>query len=489
MRWSKKLGSILTAFVLVSCALLLSVADPAKQFTVYTPQTTYSIEVMERQGQPYIGLVDLLEPLGATNVRNSGVNWTLQINKVEAHFTEGKDTAKIRGNTVDLSGGVLVENSRILVPFNASFAILSSLLHKNIDFHPAGRRIFIDNAGIRFTTELKKTDRSSLVLSFSQPVNPSIHQEGNKSRLVFKREPLISDLVNQPFDDKTIRSLNFSEENGVAALTITSDTPLNVSLGSDGKTILVQTVPSPAPTSADVPKQAPIAQPSPEPATTQLSPQSAEIPAQTQGHSSPVYFVMIDPSHGGDDKGAFLSSKLDEKELTLAVARKLKAELQDRGIAARLLRDADINLSLEQRAELTNAQHAGMYIAIHAGAPGQEVRVYTPALTSSLSATDPSTVKPGQFLPWETAQAAFLSRSQTVAQAVTGELQKKDVRAVSLTTPLRPLNNIVAPAVAVELSADRTNTQDLLNPRIQSLVAAAVASGIAHARGQIEAQK
>jgi hypothetical protein len=39
------------------------------------------------------------------------------------------------------------------------------------------------------------------------------------------------------------------------------------------------------------------------------------------------------------------------------------------------------------------------------------------------------------------------------------------------------------------LSADRLNTQDLLNPRIQSLVAAAVASGIAHARSQIEAQR
>src|SRR5437588_3150730 len=111
MRWSKKLGSMLTAFVLISCALLLSVADPAKQFTIYTPQTTYSIEVMERQGQPYINLMDLLEPLGATNVRNSGVNWTLQLNKVEAHFTEGKDTAKIKGATVELSGGVLVENS------------------------------------------------------------------------------------------------------------------------------------------------------------------------------------------------------------------------------------------------------------------------------------------------------------------------------------------------------------------------------------------
>src|SRR5437016_3483678 len=125
MRWSKKAGSILIALflVLVSCTLLLSVADPAKQFTIYTPQATYSIEVMERQGQPYISLMDLLGPLGTTNVRASGNNWTLQLNKVEARFTEGKDKAKIRGAAVDLSGPVLAEHSHILVPFNASFSI------------------------------------------------------------------------------------------------------------------------------------------------------------------------------------------------------------------------------------------------------------------------------------------------------------------------------------------------------------------------------
>src|SRR5205807_5498802 len=215
--------------------------------------------------------------------------------------------------------------------------------------------------------------------------------------------------------------------NGIAALTIASDAPLNVSLGSDGKTIQVQAALSPSPATASAPPQAPGAQPSPEPSAASPPPQSTELPVQAQSHAAPVYFVMIDPSHGGDDKGAFLSDKLDEKELTLAIARKLKAELQEHGIAARLLRDADTTLSLEQRAELTNAQHAGMYVAIHAGVFGREVRVYAPALTSSPSTTaplagtpssvgpsssglsssrlfssNPASSNPAQFLPWET---------------------------------------------------------------------------------------
>ncbi len=81
---------------------------------------------------------------------------------------------------------------------------------------------------------------------------------------------------------------------------------------------------------------------------------------------------------------------------------------------------------------------------------------------------------------------SFLSQSKTVSQAVITELQKRDVRSLGLSAPMRPLNNIVAPAIAVELSADRFNTQDLLNPKTQSQVAGSVATGIAHARAQME---
>ncbi len=55
---------------------------------------------------------------------------------------------------------------------------------------------------------------------------------------------------------------------------------------------------------------------------------------------------MIDPSHGGNDKGANFSGKLMEKDITLRLARELRKELEERGIAARLLRESDIDLSL-----------------------------------------------------------------------------------------------------------------------------------------------
>jgi N-acetylmuramoyl-L-alanine amidase len=190
---------------------------------------------------------------------------------------------------------------------------------------------------------------------------------------------------------------------------------------------------------------------------------------------------MIDPSHGGSDKGANFGSKLLEKDITLRLARELRKELEERGIASHLLRDGDIEIGIERRAEITNEQHAAMYIALHAGLPGHGVRVYSPLLTDPQQAD-------GRFLPWESAQSGALIRSQSVAQAVTAEIRKKGLSVTSLGVPLRPLNNIVVPAIAVELAPGADGLQSLENQKRQNTVAAAIASGIAQVRSQMGAR-
>ncbi|HET7442334.1 MAG TPA: N-acetylmuramoyl-L-alanine amidase [Terriglobales bacterium] len=199
--------------------------------------------------------------------------------------------------------------------------------------------------------------------------------------------------------------------------------------------------------------------------------------AETQRR--PEFFVMIDPSHGGNDKGASFGDKLLEKNVTLRLARELRKELDERGIATRLLRESDIDLSLERRAEITNEQHAGLYVALHAGRPGRGVRVYASFLTDS----QPPLAS--RFLPWESAQAASLGRSQIAARAVSDELRKKGLTVANLAMPIRPLNNLAAPAIAVELTPETDDPQSLENQKRQNTVAAAVAAAIAQVRSQL----
>ncbi len=190
---------------------------------------------------------------------------------------------------------------------------------------------------------------------------------------------------------------------------------------------------------------------------------------------------MIDPSHGGNDKGATFGGKLVEKDITLRLAREVRKELEERGIPARLLRESDIDLSLDRRAEITNDQGATIYVALHAGRPGKGVRVYAPVLSDP----QPSA---GRFLPWESAQSVALSRSQNVAHAVSDELRKKGETVMNMAVPLRPLNNVVTPAIAVELAPEQDDLQSLESQKRQNTVATAIALGIAQIRSQLGAR-
>ena len=216
--------------------------------------------------------------------------------------------------------------------------------------------------------------------------------------------------------------------------------------------------------------------------TPEQQPQTAPPQTETPKPAAPEFFVLIDAGHGGEDSGAIFRNKLTEKEVTLSFARQLRSALENRGIATRMMRDFDTTVSLERRAEAANGQHTGIYIALHAGEPGTGVRVYAPLLTA------PPHGATGRFISWDAAQTASLPRSKAIADAVAKELEKTDFQVTRLIAPLRPLNNIVAPAIAVEIAADPEDLQALTSARAQSAIASAIASGIARSRGQAGAQ-
>lgn len=471
MRWSKTgAGLAVLAVVTLCCALVLG-DGPAHQLTVYAAQTSYSLPVLDRGGKPYIFVTDLLSPLGASHPITKGKDWRISVNKTDLRLTEGKDKGTINKQAVDLGGKVLLENSRFMVPMDAVLPLLGRLLNTTIDFHQPARRVFVGNTFTRFTTEYKNGDQPSLVLNFSQPVKPDENQEEkrgilthtDKTTLIFRNDALVSELKTQQFGNGAIQSLSFSEENGAAVVTVTGNKHLQIIRGEDGKSFTFQA-------------QAPEVATSPIPA---LSPTPS---AEGQKHA-PEFFVMIDPSHGGGDKGAAFGGTLAEKDITLRLAREIRKELEERGIPARLLRETDIDLSLDRRAEITNEQRASVYVALHAGRPGKGVRVYAPAFT------DTQQPLVGRFLPWENAQSGALSRSQNVAHAVSEELRKKDLTVVNLSVPLRPLNNIIAPAIAVELAPEHDNQQSLESQKRQNSVATAIAVGIVQVRSQIGARQ
>ena len=191
--------------------------------------------------------------------------------------------------------------------------------------------------------------------------------------------------------------------------------------------------------------------------------------------------MIVDASHGGSDPGESLSNTLLEKDVTLALARSLRQELESRGISTLMLRDNDANLTLDQRAGLANSAHAAVYVTLHASSSGHGVRIYTAMLPYETSVSDDR----GPFHAWTTAQRSYLPMSQLAATMVAGEMQKRQIPVRTLLAPLRPLNNITAPALAVEIAPQGSDVGQVAAPDYQQLITSAVATAIAASRDRL----
>ncbi|HSZ61668.1 MAG TPA: N-acetylmuramoyl-L-alanine amidase [Terriglobales bacterium] len=452
-----------------------------KHISVYSPVAIYSLPIIDRGGREYVGLLELLEPLGRVSSQSDGRHWRLRYNAFDADFTAGKLQGKIHGRDFDFTAPFLIENSRGLVPLTSLNALLPRFLGTPVNFRESARRLFIGDVGIQISFRLEAANPPHLILTFTAPVNPTISTEPGLLRMIFKRDPVVSPGSQSiSLDDKVITHVSYSENNGDAELAVSASEPLLATFSSDRRTITISPIASAtqAGTLANGATQPNPAQP-PAAANQVASNANANPNANTIAHR---ILAVVDPAHGGDERGAALSETLAEKDVTLGFARLLRHELEIRGFAVTMLRDADTTLTLDQRATAANVARAGIYISLHATSQGNGARVYT----SLLPVEAPSK---GIFHAWNTAQAPVLPLSRIVSAATTTELQKKDFPAQSAAASLRPLNNVSMPALAVELAPGPNGLADLTSANYQQRAAAAIADAIASVRDRLGVQQ
>ena len=75
--------------------------------------------------------------------------------------------------------------------------------------------------------------------------------------------------------------------------------------------------------------------------------------------------IVIDVSHGGQDRGAIYKN-LNEKEITLLIAKKLKALNKDVNVKIVMTRESDEFISIEDRAKMINDLKPDFVISLHA---------------------------------------------------------------------------------------------------------------------------
>lgn len=182
-----------------------------------------------------------------------------------------------------------------------------------------------------------------------------------------------------------------------------------------------------------------------------------------------VSTVVIDPGHGGHDTGT-TTPQLKEAEVTLQVARKLKAELEKLGYKVLLTRGEDMFLSDQQRVEIANSAGAGaIFLSLHVNSGRSDFQgsgIYTLA-----PGTD---ARPGHTRQADHAALAYALQSAMVARAGAADAGCKRAHFSLLST-------ITCPAAWVELGY-ATHAQEgaaLASPAYQDTLAQALAQGVA----------
>ncbi len=99
---------------------------------------------------------------------------------------------------------------------------------------------------------------------------------------------------------------------------------------------------------------------------------SASVP-KTQVKSEPAKLrdlvIAIDAGHGGEDPGARGMKGTREKDVVLAIARRLATLVdQEPGMRAVMVRDGDYYIGLRKRMEIARQHRADLFISIHADA-------------------------------------------------------------------------------------------------------------------------
>ncbi len=455
------------ALVFAVCGILLGFGFVAgsraasegsdERLSVYSKAANFSLPVEQRNGQEYVGLLELLDPLGTVSATADHAHWRLHYYQEELEFNDKKSKVKMRSGDFGLPADFLLENGRGLVPMSCLGTLLPRILGGPVDFRQSARRLFIGDVQVHFTAEVNTASPPALVISFSSAVNPTITSEPGRVQLSFAREGVVAPAAPLTFNSNVIRAATFAESNGAGELTVNASVPLTTSVSADRKTITLTPIPQAT--------QAPAAAPLPQPV-----------------YGTRRYFAVLDASHGGSERGAALNDDLAEKDITLIYARRIRQELEARGITTLLLRDGDMSMTLDQRAIAANVAHPAIYIAIHAGSQGTGVRIYTALMPAGNASVGP-------FVDWNIAQSGYEQMSRDAASQIAAQFQAKQVPVKTMGAALRPLNNIRAAAIAIEVAPQGDDVSDLTSVTYQQLVAFSVAAGIAANRSRLEGGK
>lgn len=193
----------------------------------------------------------------------------------------------------------------------------------------------------------------------------------------------------------------------------------------------------------------------------------------------PVKTIVLDPGHGGSDRGATGAGGSTERWHTLDLAKRVEQRLKETGVRVLLTRREDITFSLEERVAFARKHGADLFISLHFNSGGSARGIETYCVTPVGTA---STASPGYHKKSNVPGNQFDSQNVWLAHCIqksmldaTGAVDRGVRRA-----GFYVIREISCPAVLVEggFLSNRAEEQKIRQPSYRDSLADGIAEGI-----------
>jgi N-acetylmuramoyl-L-alanine amidase len=491
----------------VSAVLLLAAlaVSPAAQapasaapYTVLSREGRRPLATRVLSGQEMFALDDLVRLFSLTVREDAAAGGlTVTAGNQTIVLSAGQSLASVGGRLISLPAPPAHEGRTWYVPVDFVTRALAPALTTRVELRKPSRLLVMGD--IRAPRVVGRMDplgsAARLTLDIAPATPHTISQDGQ--RLVVKFEADVLDAaLPASISPELVQTIHQGDTPASIAIDLgprfasfrTSDVP-----GDRGGTRLVIDIAGQATEITQPTAPGPPAQP-----PAEIPPLIDLVPPGT------LRAIVVDAGHGGSEQGARGPGGALEKDVTLAVARRLKASLEARlGVRVILTRDADATMGLDERAALANNNKADLFVSLHAnasmrsGASGAEV--FYLSLDEYGDAAQRVAKGDSESLPvfsggsrdielilWEMAQARYIQQSGALARTVESSLREHvpmSARAIQQ-APLRVLVGANMPAVLVEMGfmTNAAQEKQLTSDEFQNQVVQALVSAITRFR-------
>jgi N-acetylmuramoyl-L-alanine amidase len=488
------------------CLLLTVAADVSAQgaspaLTILSRDGRRAIPVVSVNNQDYVAVDDLAAPFGTT-AREAAGGLTITLRGRTIVVTADQNVVSAAGRLVSLPAPSLRRDGRWLVPVDFLPRALAGVMDTRLDWRRGSRLLVVGDLRVPRVVARIESGASGASITFEiSPVTPS-RITAESGRLVVQFEADALDLLVPPLPQQPFISSLVAADSGTAVV-VTPGPRYGAYRSSSSQPDASSTrlTLDLLPAATDLAGAA-AALPTPPPPPVDL--RASLPPSPVTG----VRTIVIDPGHGGDELGAQGPRGSLEKEITLAVSRRLRTLIESKlGMRVFLTREDDRTISHDDRSAFANSHQADLFLSIHANAavrPGikgaevyylsveradaearkraDDAAVALPALGGGTRAID--------LILWETAQARYLEQSATLATTIESSLRARvemSPRAVQQ-APFRVLVGANMPAALVEIGyvSNPEQEQQLVSTDYQTRVAEALLDAITRFRAQLE---